>query len=814
MRRISIQTHSRLIFYKVRSTYLPTGAYQQVLVPTYLQDSTLTNHINMSFSDVHSICDLPPEILLQVVHHLSFNDHARWLLADRRHRGCLSPLLYLRLLPSKTDTSGPEGDATQISRKDVVRWAVEHGLVCTLKNVDEVEDMASFFGTTLTSSVASLELTPIHLAALCGHAPVITYMLQKGADVNASTTKGLLPIHLAKTGEVVHLISDHGGRLDHDATPSGVSALTSIISHQCEPSAVAALLQLGADPNHVAQDGTTAAEVAIVQGNVDALGTLLDSGVDANKPLPSGGSLLYKAIWLGARDHGAEMAETMATMLLDRGASPNSGLDSALDAFYNSEPCHTPTLFLAVMMPSSADLVQLLLERGADQYMPYTRYRDPFYTSEKPIRGFEQAYSKSLVPNLVAAMIDSAPHPPDPDGIRKLKLLIQYGGNIDTTIQDHTLLQYSLRQNGSRAQRALDIIQSLIALGADVTCVDSEGNSTLHLLCGFFFHRVQQHWDYSRSIWCTKLLRPSPLSSLIDVLMDRGADPNAKDAQGRTPLMLLCRHAHTVPTALLISVLTRHRSVDVKAVDKRGWNALHYATGEPADPFHHEPCFRLQVLLSRGNEATALGVSDVNAYTESGRTPLHLLLEARDRPSGRRDDEMHRRMMTKTRALAMLIRAGADVRARTRRSSEATTSSGAGAGGGDTPLHLALQGHELEILLTTQLLLRHGASADINHVSPSLGLTPLMMVVAAAGRGELSRNTTEDMIRLLLTAGADVQMRDTRSRTAWDIFVELKGLTPSISPWTLCLEGVAPGDLGADKNPGLKNRLPQSSLVI
>ncbi|KAK6069824.1 ankyrin repeat protein [Seiridium cupressi] len=768
----------------------------------------------MTYSGVHNICDLPPELLLQVTQHLSFKEHARWLLVDRRHRDCVSPILYLRLLPSTAGTSGSVGDATQITRKDVVRWAVEHGLVCTLKHVDEVEDMASFFGTGLTSSAAGLDLTPIHQAALYGHTSVIDYLLQKGADVNASTTNGLLPMHLAKTGEVVHLLAAHGGRLDHDATPSGVSALTSSISHQCAPSAVTAFLRFGVDPNHVAQDGTTAAEVAIVQGNVDALGILLHCGVDADKALPSGGFLLYKAIWLGARDHGAETARTMATMLLDRGASPNSGLDSALDAFYDSEPCHTPNLFLAVMMPSSADLVQLLLERGADQYMPYTRYRDPFYTAEKPIRGFEQAYDKSLVANLVAAMLDSGPRPPDPDGPRKLKLLIQYGGNIDTTIQDHTLLQYSLRQNGSRAQRGLDIIPLLIQLGADATRVDSEGNSTLHLLCGSFFHRVQQNTGYARSVWLTKLLRPSPLSSLIDVLVDRGADPNAKDAQGRTPLMLLCRHAHTVPTALLINVLIRHRSVDIKAVDKRGWNALHYATGEPADPFHDEPCFRLQVLLSRGNEAAALGVNDVNAYSESGRTPLHLLLEARDKPSGSRADEMQRRMMTKTRALAMLIRAGADVRARTRRSSDATTSSAAGVGGGETPLHLALLGHELEILLATRILLRHGATTDINYVSPSSGLTPLMMVIAAAGRGELSRNITEDMSRLLLTAGADAQMRDTGGRTAWDIFVELKGLPPPISPWALCLEGVAPGDLATGNSPGPKDRLTLSSLVI
>ncbi|KAK8113480.1 ankyrin repeat-containing domain protein [Apiospora sp. TS-2023a] len=298
----------------------------------------------------------------------------------------------------------------------------------------------------------------------------------------------------------------------------------------------------------------------------------------------------------------------------------------------------------------------------------------------------------------------------------------------------------------------------------------------------------------------------------------------------RTPLMLLCRNAHTVPAAMLIDVLLRHRNVDPRAVDNRGWTALHYATGDLADPFHPEPCLRLQVLLrSRGHEgggegAAPFDVDDVNAYGESGRTPLHLLLEARDRgPSpAHRDDQDYdtqHRLMTKTRALARLVRAGADVRARTgkRSSSETTITTTwpevlARGGAGDTPLHLALlQPQELDVLLTTRFLLRHGAGPDVNYVSPSLGLTPLMIIAAAAGRGELSRNATEEVFQLLLAAGADARLRDPLGgRTAWDIFMGLKGSLPAVSPWRLCLEGVAPddGELGTNSNsPGPKMRL-------
>lgn len=261
--------------------------------------------------------------------------------------------------------------------------------------------------------------------------------------------------------------------------------------------------------------------------------------------------------------------------------------------------------------------------------------------------------------------------------------------------------------------------------------------------------------------------------------------------------MLLCHHPPTVLTAILIHHLVQNQNIDFKAVDKRGCNVLHLATGEPADPFHHEPCFRLQLLLNRGGDRGALGVDDVNAYNESGRTPLHLLLEARYSPLHRQrvDFETPWLATNKTRALAMLIRAGADVRARTHQSADGP--------GEDTPLHLALQSHELGILSATRLLLRHGATADINYVSPSLDMTPLMVMVAAAGRGELSRNTTDDLTRLLLASGADAQLRDSKGRTAWDMFVELKGAPSSISPWSLCLEGVMP-DKDAHTRDGVK----------
>lgn len=262
-----------------------------------------TNPQIMASTDTRGFCDLPPELLLQVARHISLRDHFRWLLADRRHKSRLTPILYLRIRP--VETAENDWIRVGIIRTGVALRAIQRGLVGTLKNFDEIGDLVPLLGTCLDFTQSGHKFQAIHQAALSGHAPVVAYMLERGADVNTRTAKGFLPMHFAKTGEVVHLLSAHGGWLDRDGTLAGVPALTSSIFHGCRPSAVAAFLQLGADPHCVARGGQTAAEAAVERGNVESLGMLLDSDVEVRNPLPTGSSLLYKAVQFGGGIAGA-----------------------------------------------------------------------------------------------------------------------------------------------------------------------------------------------------------------------------------------------------------------------------------------------------------------------------------------------------------------------------------------------------------------------------------------------------------------------------------------------------------------------------
>jgi ankyrin repeat protein len=85
-------------------------------------------------------------------------------------------------------------------------------------------------------------------------------------------------------------------------------------------------------------------------------------------------------------------------------------------------------------------------------------------------------------------------------------------------------------------------------------------------------------------------------------LLHRGADVNARDDDGRTPLFSAVLGGSVGLVGLLLE-----SGADVNAYDKEGWTALHFAAQE------HEPEIA-RILVARG--------ADVNAQDDDGASVL------------------------------------------------------------------------------------------------------------------------------------------------------------------------------------------------
>ena len=153
----------------------------------------------------------------------------------------------------------------------------------------------------------------------------LTELLDSGIDVNIVSSNGVTPLILASSFkdsfEVVKCLVEAGAGINVTGNRDGRSPL--IWAAGVSKETTEYLLEKGADPDIIGNDGTTAVINAVFGifggGSFDILDLLIDNGADVNRTLVNGASNGYTAISYAARNGNPELV----SYLIDKGAEIN-----------------------------------------------------------------------------------------------------------------------------------------------------------------------------------------------------------------------------------------------------------------------------------------------------------------------------------------------------------------------------------------------------------------------------------------------------------------------------------------------------------
>ena len=393
----------------------------------------------------------------------------------------------------------------------------------------------------------------------------IRSIIDSGADVNARTRSGTTPLMTAVkigTPEFVEYLIYAGADV-HLANLDGQTALH-LAAHKTRGyyddsndmlasalKMVQMLLQAGADVHATDDAGCTPLHLA--NHNISVCSALLDAGAKPDRQNDTGHTPLHHDRNLNYK--GAP--NDSCRLLLDAGAGQDKiNINGDLPLMSNIYLAEEYEELDSIGAMLGANDINALNYHGVSALMKAVSLQTVSST------GLVDFFLKSGVdPNAGHCTVHGMYAHPD-----------------DNTVWSRT--GFMLKPPGKRA-----LLQRLLDAGLDPASPDPDsGNTLLHSLC-----------------------RDGAPTPDTDLLLDHGADANARNARGETPLLLACRRDGTLSlSASLIRTLVEHQA-DPNLCDQAGHTAMHYLEQTCGGPAKVPDNIR-DLLLNYGAEpATASG---------------------------------------------------------------------------------------------------------------------------------------------------------------------------------------------------------------
>jgi ankyrin repeat protein len=355
--------------------------------------------------------------------------------------------------------------------------------------------------------------TALHWAAHHASADAVRRLLAAGADPNAVTRYGVTPLSLACVSGndevIVELLS--AGANPNAALHGGETPLMTA-SRTGRPGPVRRLLAAGADPNAKTRGGQTAVMWAAAEGHADVLGLLIASGADITARVKSG----FTPLLFAARDGRSQAVQT----LLKAGADPNDAIEVVKPAD-GKAPIHGTSALMLAVENGHFDLAINLVQAGADPNDSRTGYTPLHALSwvRKPNRGDGD---------------DGLPPPESSGSLTSLQFvreLVRLGADpnarLKKAIPGHGVIGRPGATPFLFAAKTDDLayLQVLVEVGADPTLTTTEGTTALMAAAGLGAGPRQDEAG----------TEPEALEA-IEYLLQLGADVNAVNRSGETAM--------------------------------------------------------------------------------------------------------------------------------------------------------------------------------------------------------------------------------------------------------------------------------------
>jgi uncharacterized protein len=345
-------------------------------------------------------------------------------------------------------------------------------------------------------------VTPLALACANGNAAMAQKLLLAGADPNSALPTGETVLMTAsRTGnlDVVQRLLAHGANVNAKESWRGQTALMWAVD-QKHPQVVQALIDRGADVHARSSNGFTPLLFAARVDDIDSARVLLAAGADVNEVTPrpadenadkdrsrgfNGGGRPYS--YRGA-PYGmspllmatASGHETLSIFLLDHGADPNAADSNGATALHYAVlqgmvAIASVSNHLAVnsylFRPNMLEVTKALLAHGADPNARLTM--NPLLPG-----GLPRVSMAGATPFLLATAACD---------VTLMRVLMEGHADVQIPTKKSTtplMIAAGLGRYEDRTKEeersALEAVQLLVSLGADVNAVGENGYTALH----------------------------------------------------------------------------------------------------------------------------------------------------------------------------------------------------------------------------------------------------------------------------------------------------------------------------------------------